>query len=110
MRLSAGNRKAQVFPEPVLATAMTSRPVTAMDHDCAWMGDGEVYLSVGLSIPGVADIGYMEHTGCHQLNVFRPGPRSHQVRKRMLSEKSANPKVPTRKCRQPDECRTLTLA
>mmetsp|Transcript_2263 Transcript_2263/g.5861 ORF Transcript_2263/g.5861 Transcript_2263/m.5861 type:complete len:255 (-) Transcript_2263:79-843(-) len=40
---SAGRRKPQVFPEPVLAMAMTSLPLTARGHACAWMGVGDAY-------------------------------------------------------------------
>mmetsp|Transcript_1948 Transcript_1948/g.9372 ORF Transcript_1948/g.9372 Transcript_1948/m.9372 type:complete len:251 (+) Transcript_1948:253-1005(+) len=40
---SAGRRKPQVLPEPVLAMAMTSLPLTARGHACAWMGVGDAY-------------------------------------------------------------------
>ena len=35
-----GTRKPSVLPEPVLATAITSRCAIAAGHDCAWMTDG----------------------------------------------------------------------
>mmetsp|Transcript_67359 Transcript_67359/g.133484 ORF Transcript_67359/g.133484 Transcript_67359/m.133484 type:complete len:203 (+) Transcript_67359:1045-1653(+) len=40
MRESAGARKAKVFPEPVRAMPITSRPLIATAHAVAWMGDG----------------------------------------------------------------------
>ena len=40
---SAGRRNPHVLPLPVFAMAMTSLPLTAMGHACAWMGVGDSY-------------------------------------------------------------------
>mmetsp|Transcript_26047 Transcript_26047/g.73602 ORF Transcript_26047/g.73602 Transcript_26047/m.73602 type:complete len:203 (-) Transcript_26047:116-724(-) len=40
MRAKHGRRKARVFPDPVFATPMRSRPAARIGHVCAWMGIG----------------------------------------------------------------------
>lgn len=37
-----GSRKPHVLPEPVLAMATRSRPLSAMGQACAWMGVGDL--------------------------------------------------------------------
>ena len=43
MCMIPGKRYPTVLPDPVFATEMRSYPCSAIGHDCAWMGVGDLY-------------------------------------------------------------------
>lgn len=59
----AGKRYAMVFPEPVSAMPIRSRPFIAIGHPWDWIGVGSTNPAFSISCRTYSDKGYIRNSG-----------------------------------------------